>query len=210
MSEYDYKLDEYLVPLIKDFKEPYIVEFGVRKGISTKKFLDICDKQNGHLLSVDTINYENLIQDKRWTFLHTRDDNFDFIKKKIPEKVDVIYLDSVHEATHVKKIIYAYYNLLKVGGYFVIDDISHIPYLKNKERNNFYCEINNMETYNEILYILNSNETLFDLSFTYKSSGLAIIKKIKSEDLKKEKKIHTRKLSLKNLVRLIWRKIKKN
>ena len=92
----------------------------------------------------------------------------------------------------------------------MIDDISHIPYLKNKERNNFYCEINNMETYNEILHILNSNETLFDLSFTYKSSGLAIIKKIKSEDLKKEKKIHTRKLSLRNLVRLIWRKIKKN
>ena len=36
MNEYDYKLDEYLIPLIKDFKEPYIVEFGVREGILPK------------------------------------------------------------------------------------------------------------------------------------------------------------------------------
>ena len=82
--------------------------------------------------------------------------------------------------------------------------------MRGKDRNSFYCEINNRETFDEILNILNSNESLFDLSFTYKSSGLAIIKKIKAEDLKKEEKIHTRKLSLKNLVRLIWRKIKKN
>ena len=34
----------------------------------------------------------------------------------------------------IEKIFYEYYDMLKNGGYFFIDDISHIPYLKKKER----------------------------------------------------------------------------
>ena len=37
--------------------------------------------------------------------------------------------------------------------------------------------INNKETYNRILDIYNNNSDLFDLNFSFKSSGLAIIKK---------------------------------
>ena len=62
--------------------------------------------------------------------------------QKLPKKFDVIYLDSLHEADHVK-IFYHYFKKLKVGGFFFIDDISWLPYLSKKKRNNFYCEINN-------------------------------------------------------------------
>jgi hypothetical protein len=68
--------------------------------------------------------------------------------------------------------------------FFFIDDISPLPYLKNSKRNSFYCEINNIETKNRILEIYNNNKDLFDLSFSYISSGLAIIKKNKKKKIK--------------------------
>ena len=86
-------------------------------------------------------------------FIKTRDDNFEYLDALLPTNVDLIYLDSLHEAEHVKKIFYHYYPLLKVGGLFVFDDISWLPYLKNKKRNNFNCEINNQEIFNKILEI---------------------------------------------------------
>ena len=85
----------------------------------------------------------------------------------------------------------------------------HNPQLKNNPRNNFYCEINNKETFDKILEIYNSNTNLFDLSFSFKSSGLAIIEKISNLPLIKNEGIVTRNFSFKNIARLIWKKIKK-
>ena len=73
----------------------------------------------------------------RWKFFQSRDDNFEFIKSQIPNKIDVLFIDTLHEASHVKKLIFAYYPLLNNGGYIFIDDISHLPYLKNKDRITF-------------------------------------------------------------------------
>ena len=42
MNDYDNKLEKFLIPLIKDLKEPKIFEMGVRDGISTKKIINIC------------------------------------------------------------------------------------------------------------------------------------------------------------------------
>ena len=63
-------------------------------------------------------------------FIQSRDDNFNLIKSKIPNKIDILFIDSLHEANHVIKIIYGYYDLLKLGGMIFIDDISHLPYVK--------------------------------------------------------------------------------
>ena len=79
-----------------------------------------------------------------------------------------------------------------------------------KDRENFYCEINNRETFNTILDIYNSNSDLIELNFTFKSSGLAIIKKKNDLKLNKIKKIKTRKNSLKNILRLIWKNLKRD
>ena len=99
---------------------------------------------------------------------------------------------------------------MKEGGYIFIDDISHLLYLQNKPRNNFYCEINNKETFDKILEIYNNNIDLFDLSFSFKSSGLGVIKKISNLPLIKNEAIVTRNFSFKNIARLIWKKIKKD
>jgi hypothetical protein len=144
---------------------------------------------------------------ENWKFFKTRDDNFEYIKKNIPEQLDVIYLDSVHEAKHVEKIFYNYYNFLKVGGYFIIDDISHLPYLKNNLRNNFFNEINNQETFKKILDIYNSNYNNFDLIFSFVSSGMAKIIKKKDSPLNINKKIISRENSIKNFLRLILKNL---
>jgi len=201
MYNYSYKLEQFLVKDLKKIQNINILEFGVRTGISTKLFLEIARLNNGRVYSVDIDDCSNLFNDKNWNFFKTRDDNLDYIKKNVPSQLDVIYLDSVHEANHVENIIYNYFSFLKVGGYFIIDDISHLPYLKDSDRNNFFNEINNQETFEKILEIYNSNYDNFDLNFSFISSGLAKIIKKKNVLLNKNKKIHSRKNSIKNFLR---------
>jgi len=210
MTDYEYKLNNFLYPLISKINNINILEFGVQKGRSTLKFLEICNNNDGHLFSADIDDCSNVSKDPRWTFIKSRDDNFEFIKSKIPNKVDVIFLDSLHEASHVENIIYNYFDLLNKDGYFFIDDISHLPYLRNKNSNNFYCEINNKETFNKIIGIYNNNEDLFDLNFSFMSSGLAIMKKKSNLSIKQGDVIISRDNSLKNIIRSLWKKIKKN
>jgi predicted O-methyltransferase YrrM len=201
MNDYSYKLEQFLVKDLKKIQNINILEFGVRKGISTKLFLEIARLNNGRVYSVDIDDCSNLFNDKNWSFFKTRDDNFDYIKKNVPSQLDVIYLDSVHEPKHVENIFYNYFSFLKVGGYFIIDDISHLPYLKDSDRSNFFNEINNQETFEKILEIYNSNYDNFDLNFSFISSGLAKIIKKKNVLLNKNKKIQSRKNSIKNFLR---------
>ena len=210
MSDFNYKLDNFLFPIIKEINNPIILELGVQKGRSTKKFLDICKKNNGKLFSIDIDDCSNIINDKSWNFYQTRDDNFEYIKSKIPEKIDILFIDTLHEANHVKKLINEYYPIIKKNGFIFIDDISHLPYLKNKDRDNFYCEINNKETFDLLISIYSENTENFDLSFTFVSSGLAIIKKKTDSELFDYRKLNERGLTTKNILRRLWRIVKRD
>ncbi len=210
MDEYSLKLDKYLMPIISNIDSPIILELGVQNGRSTKKFLEICRKKNGKVFSVDINDCSNVSVDENWKFYKTRDDNFEFIKSKIPNKIDILFIDTLHEANHVKKLFYAYYPMIKKDGYIFIDDISHLPYLKGKKRDNFYCEINNKETFDILLSIYAENIENFDLNFSFISSGLGIIKKKNENSLIKNKKLPDRNKSFKNTLRKLWRKMKKD
>ena len=209
MEDYIEKIDRNIFETLKNLKEPNILELGVQNGVSTKKFIDLCNATNGYLYSVDIDDCSSVSTSDRWTFIKSRDDNFNLIKEKISKQLDVIYIDTLHEANHVEKILYGYYELLKVGGYIFIDDISHLPYIKHSHRNNFYCEINNQETFNKILEIYNENKNNIDLNFSFFSSGTAIIKK-KKNNLIKNKSLALRQFSLKNIVRLLWKSLKRD
>lgn len=203
MSEYINKLHREILPKINSIQNINILELGVQRGTSTNIFLKICEKNDGYLTSVDIDDCSRVSNSKRWNFIHSRDDNFSFIKDKINKPLDVVYIDTLHEANHVEKIIYGYYDLLKVGGFLFIDDISHLPYLSDKPRNNFYCEINNKETFEKIIEIYSSNTDNFNLNFDFMSSGLATLNKKSLNNLNKSKKLSDRKLTLKNLYRKI-------
>ena len=203
MSDHTRKLSELLNEKLKDKKRMTILEFGVREGISTKLFLDIVEKKDGSLYSIDIEDSSHLFDSKKWKFIKSRDDNFEYLKDLIPKEFDLIFLDSFHQANHVIKILHLYYSRLKVGGLFIIDDISWLPYTKDKPRNNFFCEINNQETFEELLKLYNTNINNFDLEFSFISTGLAIIRKKKINSLNPKKKILSRKNSIKNFIRKI-------
>ena len=210
MSDFNYKIETDLIPKINNIKNIKILELGVQKGRSTLEFLKVCKKNEGKLFSVDIDDCSGVSNDTNWKFIHSKDDNFSLIKNLIPTIIDVIFIDTLHEAKHVEKLIYGYYDQLEVGGYMFIDDVSHLPYLKGSERDSFYCEINNNETLEKILEIYGNNIANFNLNISYISSGLAIIHKKTENKLKKTNTLYSRKLSLKNFLRRLWKNLKKD
>jgi predicted O-methyltransferase YrrM len=187
------------------FRKPVILEFGVSSiALSTSIFLDYCKKNKGMLYSVDVNDYSYHFKSKNWKFIKSRDDNFDYIKKQIPKKFDIIYLDTIHKADHVKKMIYYYFDKLKKGGLFVIDDTSMLPYLQKREKNNFFFERNNQETFETLLKILNSNHKELDFETSFIGTGAVKLTKLSNKRLKLIKPLFDRKFSFSNLIRKIY------
>jgi len=195
------KLNFFIKDDLIKIKNLNILEFGVHVGISTKLFLQIIKKNKGKLISVDTVDYKSLFDDKNWLFLNSRDDNFNYINKFIKKKFDLIYLDTQHNEKHIKKIINLYFNQLKVGGIFLIDDIFWLPYTKENYRDNFHIEINNRESFSGIMEIYNSNLDKMELILTPKHTGMAKFIKLKNKKLHYFKKVKNREYSLKNYIR---------
>ena len=104
-------------------------------------------------------------------------------------------------------MIYYYYKFLNKGGYFFIDDICWLPYVKNSWRQNSYAERNNYETFQTLLKIFYSNYKNFDLEFTFVESGYALIKKLNNNRIKLPKKIPLNKFGAKNIIKNIIKKI---
>ena len=196
------KLKNFLDNDLKKIKKPYVLEFGVREGISTFYFLKEIKAKK--LISVDVNDCSNVIKDKNWTFLKSRDDNQKLINSYLKKKMDIIYLDTIHTAKHVEKIIYMYFSKIKKGGYFVIDDTFWLPYCKNKTLDKFWIEINNRETFKTICEIYNANEDKMNVSFSLETSGICKIKKISDKKLLPAKKIINREYSIKNFIKKLF------
>ena len=107
MTNFNYKLEKELLPKINNIAIK-ILELGVQKGRSTLEFLKICKKNNGRLYSVDIDDCSNVSEDPNWKFINSRDDNFKLIKSEVSSDIDVLLIDTIHEADHVKKILYGY------------------------------------------------------------------------------------------------------
>ena len=199
------KLD-YIIERIKNIQKIQILELGVQNGSSTKKFIELCDSNDGFLTSIDIDDCSNVIKSDRWKFIHSSDDNFDKIDKIIPKVFDFIFIDSLHEPSHVEKVFCHYYSFLKKGGICIIDDISWLPYSKNQYRDNEFAEHINRATFNKILEIYDQNKLNFSLEFFLQESGYAIITKNNENFLNKSIKIHSREYGLKNLLRKLYRR----
>ena len=190
-----------ITKLISDIKNPNILELGVQSGLSTKKFLEICDKNNGYLTSIDINDCSSVSKNKRWKFIHSSDDDFEHIKKEIENKnFDILFIDSLHEPNHIKKVFYFYFNYLKKGGLIFVDDVVWLPYIKNSIIDNEYVERINRLIFEKIIEIFNANSENLTLDINFSGTGLAIIKKI-GEKLNNEKKIANRLFSLKNIIK---------
>ena len=125
------------------------------------------------------------------------------------KKIDILFIDSLHDPRHIKKVFYNYFNFVKINGLIFIDDLVWLPYVKGGYRDNEFVETINRLTFNKILEIFNENKNNFTLDINFSGSGLAIIKKI-NHKLNYEKKISNRLFSLKNILKIIYRPTPKN
>ena len=203
------KLD-YIIKKIKDIKKIQILELGVQNGSSTKKFIELCEINDGFLTSIDINDCSKVIKNDRWKFIHSSDDNFEIIDKIIPKAIDFIFIDSLHEPEHVEKVFYHYYGFLKNSGICIVDDISWLPYSKDQYRDNEFSENINRSTFNKILEIFNQNQKNFSLEFFFRESGYAIITKNNENLLNKPIEIKSREYRIKNLLRKIYKRSPKN
>ena len=194
---------------IKNIDKPFILELGVREGVSTKMFLDVCDQNNGNLISVDILDCSKVSSNPRWKFIHSSDDNFELINKLLNQKIDILFIDSLHEPNHVRKVFYNYFNFVKINGLIFIDDVVWLPYVEEARKDNEFVENINRLTFNKILEIYNANNENMTLDINFAGSGLGIIKKIK-DNLNDEKKIKNRSLTVKNILKRIYSPKPKN
>ena len=194
---------------IKNIDNPFILELGVREGVSTKMFLEVCDKNNGNLISVDILDCSKVSSNPRWKFIHSSDDNFELINKLLNQKIDILFIDSLHEPNHVRKVFYNYFNFVKINGLIFIDDVVWLPYVEEARKDNEFVENINRLTFNKILEIYNANNENMTLDINFAGSGLGIIKKIKDK-LNYEKKIKNRSFTVKNILKRIYSPKPKN
>ena len=185
-----------------------ILELGVREGISTSMFLNLCEKNNGKLLSVDIHDYGKLFQNQKWKFIHSRDDNFELINTEISKMggLDVLYIDSFHEPNHVKKLFYNYYKLLNKNGFIFVDDICWLPYAKLSYRENSWVHEMNLKTFEKLLEIKYNNDEKINIEFSFNQSGTAKIIKLNDDVLNEPKKIKKAK-PIRNLLQNFYNKL---
>lgn len=161
-----------------------IVECGVDRGTSTCAFLEVFKKIDGTLYSFDIKDCSNLFNDKNWNFFQTNDIEITQIIKKFPEikqkGIDLLYIDSYHEPSHVRKILNLYYPFININGYIFIDDTSSYPFRKlnilTDSINSDLCK----EEAEEFFY---SNFDTFEFRYNGGENGLSILKKIKNNEL---------------------------
>jgi len=192
---------EYIKNHIKNIQKINILEFGVMNGRSTKMFLDLCDDLDGTLNSVDINDHKNLFNNPRWNFIQSRDDNYDLLNQIKNKEFDIIYIDSLHEPNHVKKILYYYYDYLKVNGRIFIDDINWLPFVKNSFKESEYSEVINRKTFSKIIEIYFVNFENIQLEFNFNGTGNANILKLNKNKLNEPKKIKNRLFGLRNIIR---------
>ena len=92
-NQYINKIEEFFLNDLKKIKKPKIIEFGVRFGFSTKKIIEICEKNNGFLHAIDIDDCSDVSDSKFWKFYKSRDDNFEYLDKFLPKDVDLILPD---------------------------------------------------------------------------------------------------------------------
>jgi predicted O-methyltransferase YrrM len=192
---------------IQNIENIRILELGVRRGLSTSLFLKTCEDNNGRMISIDIDDCGHLFKNDRWNFICTRDDDYEKIDKEILKigGLDVVYIDSLHEPNHVKKIFYHYYNILKKGGFIFIDDISWLPYAKSAKHESSGNYEANIKTFEKLLEIHFNNIDKFNIEFSFDGSGTAKIIKNDSSELNEPKKIK-KSFTFKNFILTIYKK----
>lgn len=101
-----------------------VLELGVRSGNSSSAFLAAADVVDGHVWSVD-IHLPQAPgwwwETKRWTPI-VGDDLDPSVLARLPEKVDVLFIDTSHAYDHTLEELRTYVPRVKPGGVVLMHD----------------------------------------------------------------------------------------
>ena len=177
----------YINKKLDEIKNPIIVELGVAEtALSTKNFLNYVNDKGGKLYSIDIqdfskiINSDNFknINSKNWNFLQSNDLDLEKILKNFPiikNGIDVLYVDSLHDPTHIEKTLMKWFKYINQYGYIFFDDTESRVY---KEQKALFISIGNdgMDDVIKKFYYRNSNLVKYTKYFT--DTGLSEFYKI--------------------------------
>jgi len=144
--------------LVEASKIKTVIEIGC--GLSTTRFIKSLKKHGGILYSIDIRTYDAFMEKSPyWIFLHG--DSLTIDLKKLPEKCDMLFIDSKHTYIQLKAELKKFEPLVRNGGYIVMHDIN---------------ETSNIEMFPAFREFVRNHPTytLFWIQF---SQGLAILKK---------------------------------
>lgn len=156
------------------------LELGTDRGRATNSILSACEEVGGSLVSVDIQDCSKAAASKNWTFVQADSTDRKGVTNAAPvllKGIDFIYVDSLHTPEHVKNELYEWFDLVKEGGSIFFDDVDPGPYLKGARKDNPVMEIANRRIREIVEHIFYSNPEDMDLSVTYGSTGLAIVRK---------------------------------
>jgi len=169
-----------MIDFVSNRKNPTILEFGVERGSSTKKFINFGEKNNAKIFSVDINDCSSVSDSKSWKFLKSNDLDKDYVIKNFSEieksGVDLIYIDSYHEDKHVQKLIYLYYEFVKKDGAIFIDDVDSFPLRQKKDVWSSIVYDLTVDAIKEFYYN-NTNICALKIFFDENENGLAMIHK---------------------------------
>lgn len=124
---------QYHLPFLKaeaeNFTAPVIIELGVRSGNSTRAFLAAAEAGQGEVWSVDIeppatpAHWASL---DRWHLL-VADDISQEAQDWLPQKCDVLFIDSGHAYEHTLKELNLYVQRVKPGGVVLMHDTEWEP-----------------------------------------------------------------------------------
>ena len=158
----------YINKKLNEIKNPIIVELGVADtALSTKNFLNYVCKNGGKLYSIDIQDFSKIINNKdfeninstKWNFLQSNDLDLDKILKNFPsisDGIDVLYVDSLHDPTHIEKTLIKWFKYVNKFGYIFFDDTESRVY---REQKALFISIGNdgMDDVIKKFYYRNSN-----------------------------------------------------
>ena len=112
------------VPWLQSIAKGNILEIGVRTGISTAAFLVGLEYNGGHLYSVDIEEAcGKVVESTNWTFIHDSSRNADAIKSKIPQVLDILFVDGDHTYEGTRDDFTNYAPLVRSGGLIICHDV---------------------------------------------------------------------------------------
>lgn len=158
-----------------------ILELGTAKGGSATVFLQACEDAGGRLVSVDVKDCSDISDSERWSFVRSDSAAVDKVIASAPhlaDGIDVLYVDSLHEKTHVEKELLGWYPYLNAGAHIFFDDVDSRPYHRGQRKDNFGVETKVDEIRNYVLGFFYANEDDLFLDMMFGGTGLAHIYKL--------------------------------